>query len=140
MSDKIDEAWSAAIKEWEDRGYRVIPKTQALDVSWVTQWKESNRAILEAVKEIFGDRDGWLYSGNLFVYSLGQAELKQWQVEDVAAIKAILAKETMDFADLGQLHGRIIHLITPELRTWLQRQAPGALRIFDIITLIGGAI
>ena len=130
-----------AVEQWKEKGYRVLPVFREPDTSWVQEWAAWNKEVLGAVRTIFGDKEGWAYFGNLFIYSMGRAELKEWQIQDVEAIKAILAKTgEMSFADLGEIHGRIIHLVTPELRTWLTRQAPGVMSILDIIGRIGGVV
>ena len=135
-----DPALSAAKSEWEKRGFRVIPRLSAPDITWVEEWANWNKEVLGAIKAIFGDKDGWSYFGNLFVYSIGEGALTADQLKEVTAIKAILAKEQMTFGDLGEMHGRIIHLISPELRTLLQGRAPGVLTVLDVIARIGGVV
>jgi len=139
-NDPTDPAFQQAVKQWEDKGYKILPALRAPDVSWVQEWADWNKATLGAIKTIFGDKDGWAYFGNLFVFSLGEASLNDIQKQDVNGIRAILAKADMTFGDLGELHGRILHLMAPELRSFLQTRAPGVLSVLDILGRIGGVV
>jgi hypothetical protein len=144
MDGKIDSAFQATINEWQTQNpnFKIVPKAQpiAIDTTILTQWHESMKQIMQSMKEIFGDKDTWGYFGALLIYSIGTSNITVAQQTEIDAIKVILAKDPMTFTDLGEIQGRLIHLVTPELRGIIGAQFPGLLSILDILSKLGGIV